>query len=146
MSRGYVYVLSNPSMPGVVKIGRSAGGALHRAKCLSGTSVPTPFVVEFEILCLDAEGAEDRAHRYARKSRVATRREFFSMPVRDAVGHVIQAAWVDWDRHESSSIGAPKTYRHEESIPCPPEVAREHIRRIRSLLDGVECKAGVRNE
>lgn len=98
MSMGYVYVLSNPAMPGVVKIGRATHGATARAKALHTTAVPSAFVVEFEILCLDAELAEDRAHRRANRARVATRREFFRLSVRDAVCIVIDAARVDWER------------------------------------------------
>jgi hypothetical protein len=121
-------------MPGVVKIGRSVGGASHRAKCLSGTSVPTPFVVEFEILCLDAEGAEDRAHRYADTKRVATRREFFSMPVRDAVGHVIRAAWADWENREDSRRAPVQIYRAKEVKKCDREAAFAHLDHMKKML------------
>lgn len=45
---GIVYVLSNPAMPGIVKIGRSDQKDLkQRLRSLFNTSVPLPFKVEF---------------------------------------------------------------------------------------------------
>lgn len=58
MSRGYVYVLSNPSMPGLVKIGRTTRSVEQRANELWQTGVPTPFFIEYSQLfpnCIDAE-------------------------------------------------------------------------------------------
>jgi hypothetical protein len=131
---GYVYVLSNPAMPGVVKIGRSHQGASARAKSLSGTSVPTAFVVEFEILCLDAEKAEDRAHRYANKSRVNTSREFFGLSVRDAVGHVIEAAWEDWQHHQDEQAKVSRTPLPALPPRVAPEVGLVAIAKLRAAL------------
>lgn len=131
---GYVYVLSNPSIPGVVKIGRSRHGAASRAKSLSGTFVPTSFVIAFEILCLDAERAEERAHRYANKSRVSANREFFELSIRDAVGHVVQAAMVDWERHEPGEPAARRSWEPEQATPCRPEVAIAHISQLKRML------------
>jgi hypothetical protein len=45
--RGYIYVLSNPSMPGIVKVGRTFREPRARAAELSAsTGVPTPFKIE----------------------------------------------------------------------------------------------------
>ena len=47
---GYVYILVNDSMPGLIKIGKTARNSLARAKDLSSsTGVPTPFKVAFEL-------------------------------------------------------------------------------------------------
>jgi hypothetical protein len=44
---GFLYVLSNKSMPGIVKIGVTTGRVEKRAKELSRpTGVPQPFVIE----------------------------------------------------------------------------------------------------
>jgi T5orf172 domain len=44
---GFVYVLSNEAMPGIVKVGMTTKLAEDRAKQLRGTGVPLPFHVEF---------------------------------------------------------------------------------------------------
>lgn len=91
-SRGYVYVLSNPSMPGIVKVGRSIYGGRHRAKELykSITGVPAPFRVEFEILIDDHSLLERRIHEKLASARVNNAREFFRCDVDEAI-HVALA-------------------------------------------------------
>jgi hypothetical protein len=69
--------MSNPSMPGLVKIGRTTRSVEQRANELWQTGVPTPFVVEFSILSPDCEGMELRAHEFFHESRVDGSREFF---------------------------------------------------------------------
>ena len=43
MSEGTVYVLTNPAMPGMVKIGKTTRDVTHRLKDLYSTGVPLPF-------------------------------------------------------------------------------------------------------
>ena len=49
MEEGYVYILSNDSLNGLLKIGSTTFGAEKRAKQLSyTTALPSPFIVEYE--------------------------------------------------------------------------------------------------
>lgn len=79
ITKGYVYVLSNPSMPDLVKIGRSIHGGRGRADDLyrNDTGVPTPFELEFEILVSNAPLLEEMTHQALAEYRVNARREFF---------------------------------------------------------------------
>lgn len=77
--KGYIYVLTNPAMPGLVKIGRSIHGGVKRAAQLDCTSVPLPFEVAFEILVDDVEQAEKLAHESLAKYRINPSREFFNV-------------------------------------------------------------------
>ena len=53
---GSVYILSNPSMPGLVKIGMTEGDVNERIKQLSsGTGVAEPFVLEASITSTDTD-------------------------------------------------------------------------------------------
>lgn len=89
---GFVYVLSNPAMPGVVKIGKTAGGlAEDRAKQLQATGVPLPFHVEFRAATSYPDEAEKQAHEYLEYDRVATNREFFAVSIAVAIDAVRQA-------------------------------------------------------
>lgn len=89
MSSGYVYVLSNQSMPGVVKVGRSIHGGATRSKSLYQTGVATPFDLEFEIFTMDHEWLESQAHMSLRFSRVNPDREFFRCPASDAIEEIL---------------------------------------------------------
>lgn len=82
---GYIYVLSNPAMPGLVKIGRSIHGGEKRAKGLYQTGVPEPFKLEFEMLVADVSYLEKAVHERLEDSRVSGRREFFKIEVSEAV-------------------------------------------------------------
>ena len=95
MSRGYVYVLSNPSMPGVLKIGMSKHGGQGRADALyrNDTGVATPFVLEFELMVADARVVERDAHARLGECRVNARREFFACDIRTATEAVMSAAF-----------------------------------------------------
>lgn len=76
--RGFIYVLSNPSMPGIVKIGMTARNVYERADELyTSTGVPLPFVVEAIFRSHDPEGDEEKIHSYFSRHRINIDREFF---------------------------------------------------------------------
>jgi hypothetical protein len=60
---GYVYVLSNPNLPGKVKIGYTRRSVAQRAKELSGTGVPGRYKVAYKLEVADPEGVEKAVHR-----------------------------------------------------------------------------------
>ena len=91
---GYVYVLFNPALNGLVKIGRSKGNPNDRAAELSSaTGVPSRFEVVFDAYFADADGVERYLHdTLAQKGlRFNPNREFFQMTVSDAVKAVVAA-------------------------------------------------------
>ena len=93
MNQGYVYILSNPSLPGLVKIGQTSRSPEERARELSkNTSIPENFVVEFEIYTDDRVELEKDAHRQLSSYRVNTRREFFRVEIEKAAQLLRQAA------------------------------------------------------
>lgn len=80
---GFLYVLANSSMPGLIKVGKTTRSPTERATELSGvTGIATPFIVVYEQLFQDCHSAESFVHAYlANKSyRVALNREFFNAP------------------------------------------------------------------
>lgn len=76
---GSVYVLTNPSMPGIVKIGRTNRSVGARAEELWSTGVPTPFEIYCEVKVPDCHLAEAMAHKEFEEFRVSKCREFFSV-------------------------------------------------------------------
>nr|WP_319573143.1 GIY-YIG nuclease family protein [uncultured Draconibacterium sp.] len=85
MQNGYVYILTNSSMPDLIKIGKTARDSRTRAKELSTTSIPTPFKVAFEIFSSDYENIERKAHASLEDFRVNQNREFFRYPLNEAI-------------------------------------------------------------
>lgn len=81
---GFLYVLANSAMPGVVKVGKTTRSPAERASELSGaTGLPTAFIVVYEQLFADCGAAESFVHLYLEQQgyRVADNREFFNAPV-----------------------------------------------------------------
>jgi hypothetical protein len=80
MSSGYIYVLVNSSMPGLVKVGKTTRDPTMRVAELSGaTGVATPFILAFKKFVDDCSTAEFQVHQAleARGHRVSAGREFF---------------------------------------------------------------------
>jgi hypothetical protein len=82
---GYIYILSNPYMPGVVKIGRTERDPNERiSEISSATGVPAPFVLEYSVFVPDLEMAEKEIHVALSGNRVDDNREFFKLSVEQA--------------------------------------------------------------
>src|ERR1700730_5084040 len=95
MSAGYVYVLANSSMPGLVKVGKTTRLPSARAEELSGvTGVATPFIVVYEEFFDDCDAVEALVHTKLSVGglRLSDSREFFRAPVSDVIKAIISAA------------------------------------------------------
>src|SRR3546814_10711833 len=79
--RGYVYILANPSMPGLVKIGMTRRSPLVRARELSGTGVPRPFRVAYSLEVENCAEVEGRVHAALARRRINDDREFFRIGI-----------------------------------------------------------------
>lgn len=77
MTTGYVYILTNATMPGVVKIGRTCRNVEARASELWQTGVPTAFHIHARQRTADCVQLEADMHREFAHARVARNREFF---------------------------------------------------------------------
>lgn len=73
-----VYVLTNPAMPGLVKIGKTTQVEVEeRMKQLYGTGVPVPFDCAFACQVKDATEVEKALHFAFGNGRINPNREFF---------------------------------------------------------------------
>jgi hypothetical protein len=107
MAKGFVYILSNPSLPGLLKIGFSRKVPDERADELYTTGVPSPFVVEFYCLTEGDMELESTVHRLLSSARHSANREFFRIDLREAVACVRGACKPEhvWTREQ---IAKPK--------------------------------------
>lgn len=75
-----VYVLTNPAMPGLVKIGKTTQLEIEeRMKQLYGTGVPVPFDCAFACQVKDATEVEKALHFAFGATRINSNREFFKI-------------------------------------------------------------------
>jgi hypothetical protein len=74
----FVYVLSNESMPGVYKIGKTLN-IRERLRNLDSTSTPTPFKVELLLQCENHDLVESKMHKIFNNLRIRANREFFKV-------------------------------------------------------------------
>jgi len=83
---GIVYVLSNPAMPGFVKIGMTTRDKVEeRMRELNNTSVPMPFECEYACRVDDFKRVEHALHVAFSPHRVSAQREFFRIEPEQAI-------------------------------------------------------------
>jgi T5orf172 domain/Domain of unknown function (DUF4268) len=81
---GFVYIMTNQTMPGLVKIGSTKLSPEERARQLSTTGVPKPFkVIAFQRF-EDELRAERELQAMFSQKRLHSRREFFETSVEEA--------------------------------------------------------------
>jgi hypothetical protein len=81
-----VYVLTNPAMPGLVKIGMSGSTfADERVAQLYTSGVPFPFKLEFACRVPNPDEVEKALHRAFAPQRVNPKREFFKIEPDQAI-------------------------------------------------------------
>lgn len=81
----WVYVLSNPIQPGILKIGYTKLTPDERAKQISNTTgVALPYEVAWAFKCFNGEQLEGEVHRALGMYRVNKQREFFQISLEEA--------------------------------------------------------------
>jgi hypothetical protein len=84
MAAGFLYVLINPSMPGLAKVGKTERNPTERVGELSSaTGVPSRFILAFQQPVADCDFAELWVHRELERGgyRLTSGREFFNAPL-----------------------------------------------------------------
>ncbi|MDJ1160430.1 GIY-YIG nuclease family protein [Burkholderia gladioli pv. gladioli] len=132
---GYVYVMSNKAMPGLVKVGFTTGTPEGRAAQLSGTHSPHPVVVEYSTHVPDARAVEREAHLRLHKHREG--KEWFRCSRELAVNAIKHAAG-DLARNEFSRV------EQERQQAAYQEQARERRETEQRAHAEEQRKAGFR--
>ena len=104
---GYVYVLTNPAIPGLVKIGCTTRDPEARARELNGTGLPQPYTVLWHSgPVVDHRALEQRTHAALEPLRDNPGREFFRIDPREAVEEIERIAkrW-GHTHHEAGEAG-----------------------------------------
>ena len=87
----WVYIMSNPTMPGYYKIGYTKNNPEERAKQISNaTGVIVPMKVEWAFHCYNGFALEQECHHKLKNYRVSNNREFFQMSFEEAKKTVVE--------------------------------------------------------
>jgi hypothetical protein len=125
--RQYLYVFSNPSMPGMLKIGSTTRPPHERQLELHSTGVPTPFEIEYIFEVPDCSVCELLAHRALHSYRVTLKREFFRVPLKTALKKIqaVIGPYTEFKfKGESGSrANVSAKSKRDRSIPTKNEVA-----------------------
>lgn len=132
---GYVYVMSNKAMPGLVKVGFTTGTPEERAAQLNGSHSPHPVVVEYSTHVPNARAVEQEAHLRLRKHREG--KEWFRCSRELAIDAIKRAAG-DLARNEFSRV------EQERQQAAYQEQARERRETEQRAHAEEQRKAGLR--
>jgi hypothetical protein len=137
MVGGYVYVLLNTAMDGIVKIGSTTDSSEARAADISrATGVPTAFLVVYEEFVPDCKEAERRVHARLAQARVNPRREFFRVPPKVAVKVVQEVA------REFITPVSPVTGEAADVVEILPALKAKYPQYLRPEIVSVQVARG----
>jgi hypothetical protein len=134
---GWVYVLTNEAMPGLVKVGRTSKTPEIRAQELSSeTSVPGPFVVAYAAYASNHEQAEKVVHRKLRSEGLHANKEFFKCDPWIAIECIrenVDVKYEDCDEEYEEE--------HEEGT-INYEGGDTYVGEYKITVDGLKCRHG----
>ena len=110
--RGFVYIMTNQSMPNQLKVGKTRKVPTERAKELDTTGVPTPFEVQYYAFFDDMDEAEKRAH--SKLSNYHHGKEFFKVDVPTAINAI-----------ESTGIAFQKLFSKPEDDKLAEQIRKK---------------------
>jgi hypothetical protein len=119
MAKGYIYILFNRAFQNDhYKIGMTTKTPEERARELSAaTGIPRDFEVLYEQRVIDCTQAERLLHNKLRRYRSAGNREFFQIPLKEAI-KALEGVADEIGRVESITNG-PADAPHADSEPLP---------------------------
>ena len=122
-----VYVVTNPAMPGLVKIGyTSQAEAKDRIAQLYGTGVPVPFNIEYAARVENADKVEDALHTAFAPYRINPKREFFRIEPEQAIAVL---------RILEKSDATAEVSQQAESVDPESMAAAEQMRKKRPNMN-----------
>jgi hypothetical protein len=80
---GYIYAMSNKTMPGILKIGMTERSIEERLKEANGTFTLIPFIVEISKKVLNCKEKEKCIHQILQSKRVNPKKEFFEVTIEE---------------------------------------------------------------
>ena len=137
---GFIYILTNPSLVGIVKIGKTTRSPANRvAELSSATGVPTPFQLVYYAEFADCDAAERALHGLFtdRNARVADNREFFRIAPHEAITAVVT---LHTRAPQAMPPDSSSTDNQTDEVAQTPSLINELIDDAIGYLDGTDGK------
>ena len=135
---GIVYVLTNPAMPGLVKIGKTSRGDVNaRLGELYSTGVPVPFECAFAGRIADEGKVEKAFHMAFGPYRLNPKREFFEIEPAQAIA--LLELLVEEDI-------TPQLQKEAENVDIDSKAATDKLKSRRPVLNFLEMGIPVGSE
>jgi hypothetical protein len=148
MVKGWVYVITNKAIPGLVKVGFSLKDPALRAIELETAGIPYPFHVEYKILICGPRDIEQKIHRAMRDYHAA--KEWFSCSVNKAIDVVNQIGGSLIHYHEASLSTPDLSPAEREALMAEMHIREQREREQRELdlaeADRVRTKFALRRQ
>jgi len=113
IKEGFVYVMSNPSMPNLYKVGYTCSLKKRIYDLNSYSSTPTPFKLIYAAKVANAQADEKLAHSALAECRVNKKREFFKSKSKIELVKQVRSA-ISEIQEEEFQKGFPKKILLEE--------------------------------
>ena len=137
-SEGIVYILTNPAMPGLVKIGKTSRDSVEtRLVELYSTGVPVPFECEYAARVEDASAVEQILHEAFGPYRINPKREFFELEPEQAMAFLQFIAIEDV---------TPEIKKEAGSVDVESQAGAKRLRARRPNLDFTEMRIPIGSE
>jgi len=145
---GWVYVLTNEAMPGLVKVGYTMKDPAIRAQDLykdpkigALAGVPMPFVVAYKALVVNPYQVEQAVHKLLEKKRLNEEREFFSCESFEAIRNIRDSTSIKFEESKEDvdkRIQQQKELEEKQrALAAQQEVERQRIAKEKSELEEV---------
>lgn len=138
ITKGFLYILTNSSIPGQVKIGKTKRTPEDRKKELSAsTSTPTPFKLKYYLQFENCDKAEKDVHAFLEKEgkRVSKNKEFFRIELKEAIKVIDKIKSFEKNINQKNDLNKAKEFLNDgfmylngnEKILKNRETALEHF-------------------
>jgi hypothetical protein len=129
-----IYLLSNPAMPGLLKIGKTDKDDMAaRMRALYTTGVPVPFDCVYACVVESNEAVGKALHERFAKKRINPKREFFAVKAKTAVREM--------KRYELEDVTPEFRKRFDSPLLDTEREARRQIRREAAREDPAVAEA-----
>ena len=138
---GVVYVLTNPAMPGFVKIGQTTQSIEKRMRSLGGTNLPLPFECAAAWEFKDAPAVERALHDAFADRRADRLREFFTVEPERVVAILRQFGRRDVTPKRVDTVEEPEAAPRKRGpfrFSMVPEIEPGAVLRF-AMDEGITC-------